>query len=99
MISQFDSDIITMDYRVRGFTRDVHGRKLFRDSNMISIPTLKYNAMMSILVLLPLSPSLIIIGNLYQHLMIQYCQSYTYIDLEKTELNKALQKLQNIAPL
>lgn len=37
MISQFDSDIITMDYRVRGFTRDVHGRKLFRDSNIISI--------------------------------------------------------------
>ena len=35
MISQFDSDIITMDYRVRGFTRDVHGRKLFRDSNFI----------------------------------------------------------------
>ena len=26
LISQFDSDIITMDYRVRGFTRDLHGR-------------------------------------------------------------------------
>lgn len=37
MIAQFDSDIITMDYRVRGFTRDVHGRKLFMDSKMASI--------------------------------------------------------------
>ena len=26
-----------MDYRVRGFTRDVHGRKLFMDSKMASI--------------------------------------------------------------
>lgn len=29
LISSFDSDIITMDYRVRGFTRDVNGHKLF----------------------------------------------------------------------
>ena len=37
LISQFDSDIITMDYRVRGFTRDVNGQKLFMDSKMTSI--------------------------------------------------------------
>ena len=37
LISQFDSDIITMDYRVRGFTRDLQGRKLFMDSKMTSI--------------------------------------------------------------
>lgn len=37
LIGQFDSDIITMDYRVRGFTRDVTGRKLFIDSKMTSI--------------------------------------------------------------
>lgn len=37
LISQFDSDIITMDYRVRGFTRDMHGHKLFMDSKMTSI--------------------------------------------------------------
>ena len=36
MIAQFDSDIITMDYRVRGFTRDLDGRKLFMDSKMRS---------------------------------------------------------------
>ena len=35
--AQFDSDIITMDYRVRGFTRDLDGRKLFMDSKMRSI--------------------------------------------------------------
>ena len=28
LIGSFDSDIITMDYRVRGFTRDVNGKKL-----------------------------------------------------------------------
>lgn len=31
LIGSFDSDIISMDYRVRGFTRDVDGRKLFMD--------------------------------------------------------------------
>ena len=31
LISSFDSDIITMDYRVRGFTRNIHGEKLFID--------------------------------------------------------------------
>ena len=33
----FDSDIITMDYRVRGFTRDVSGQQLFMDHHMTSI--------------------------------------------------------------
>lgn len=37
LIGSFDSDIITMDYRVRGFTRDIYGRKLFMDHNMNSI--------------------------------------------------------------
>ena len=35
LIGQFDSDIITMDYRVRGFTRDVTGKKLFIHSKMM----------------------------------------------------------------
>ena len=37
LIGNFDSDIITMDYRVRGFTRDVSGRKLFMDHKITSI--------------------------------------------------------------
>lgn len=37
LIKSFDSDIITMDYRVRGFTRDVQGRKLFTDQKITSI--------------------------------------------------------------
>ena len=37
LIGKFDSDIITMDYRVRGFTRDVAGKKLFMDHNITSI--------------------------------------------------------------
>lgn len=37
LISQFDSDIITIDYRVRGFTRDVHGKKYFMDHKITSI--------------------------------------------------------------
>lgn len=37
LIQSFDSDIITMDYRVRGFTRDIEGKKLFMDQSMTSI--------------------------------------------------------------
>lgn len=37
LIGSFDSDIITMDYRVRGFTRNVEGRKLFIDHKITSI--------------------------------------------------------------
>lgn len=37
LISSFDSDIITTDYRVRGFTRDVDGKKLFMDHEITSI--------------------------------------------------------------
>ncbi len=37
LIGSFDSDIITMDYRVRGFTRDVNGIKFFIDDEMKSI--------------------------------------------------------------
>ena len=51
LIGSFDSDIITMDYRVRGFTRSIDGRKIFNDlkinsiQNFISDATLqKYDA-------------------------------------------------------
>jgi S-adenosylmethionine decarboxylase len=37
LIGSFDSDIITIDYRVRGFTRDVDGKKLFIDHKIASI--------------------------------------------------------------
>jgi S-adenosylmethionine decarboxylase len=37
LIHSFDSDIVTIDYRVRGFTRDVHGKKHFIDHNINSI--------------------------------------------------------------
>nr|WP_310601890.1 adenosylmethionine decarboxylase [Anaerosporobacter sp.] len=37
LISSFDSDIITIDYRVRGFTRDVEGKKFFIDHDITSI--------------------------------------------------------------
>ncbi len=37
LIGSFDSDIITMDYRVRGFTRDMSGKKLFLDHKVTSI--------------------------------------------------------------
>ena len=37
LIGSFDSDIITMDYRVRGFTRALDGKKLFLDHTMRSI--------------------------------------------------------------
>ena len=37
LIGSFDSDIITLDYRVRGFTRSVNGEKLFMDHRVTSI--------------------------------------------------------------
>ena len=37
LIGSFDSDIITMDYRVRGFTRDIAGKKVFTDHRITSI--------------------------------------------------------------
>ncbi len=37
LIGNFDSDIITMDYRVRGFTRDIDGKKLYMDHKITSI--------------------------------------------------------------
>ncbi|MBN2261126.1 MAG: adenosylmethionine decarboxylase [Clostridiales bacterium] len=37
LIKSFDSDIITVDYRVRGFTRDTEGNKYFIDHDINSI--------------------------------------------------------------
>ncbi len=37
LLGSFDSDIITLDYRVRGFTRDISGKKLFMDHSITSI--------------------------------------------------------------
>ncbi len=52
LIGSFDSDIISVDYRVRGFTRDTAGRKFFLDYPVRSIQDFidpetlaRYNAM------------------------------------------------------
>jgi len=37
LIDSFESDIVLMDYRVRGFTRDVNGRKIYMDHDISSI--------------------------------------------------------------
>ncbi|MGE8077575.1 adenosylmethionine decarboxylase [Peribacillus loiseleuriae] len=37
LIHSFDTDIMTMDFRVRGFTRDKNGHKLFIDQDINSI--------------------------------------------------------------
>jgi S-adenosylmethionine decarboxylase len=37
LIDAFDTDIVLMDYRVRGFTRDVGGRKIYMDHDITSI--------------------------------------------------------------
>ncbi len=38
LIRSFESDIISVDYKVRGFTRDVNGKKHFMDHKIYSIP-------------------------------------------------------------
>lgn len=37
LIHSFETDVMTMDYRVRGFTRDIKGQKLFIDHEINSI--------------------------------------------------------------
>ncbi len=37
LIGSFDSDVVLMDYRVRGFTRDSKGKKVFIDHDITSI--------------------------------------------------------------
>jgi S-adenosylmethionine decarboxylase len=37
LIDSFESDIVLMDYRVRGFTRDIGGRKVYLDDDIASI--------------------------------------------------------------
>jgi len=37
LINSFDTDIMTIDYRVRGFTRDITGQKIFNDHKFNSI--------------------------------------------------------------
>ncbi|MCE4047750.1 MULTISPECIES: adenosylmethionine decarboxylase [Bacillaceae] len=37
LLHSFDTDIMIIDYRVRGFTRDIHGHKLFIDHDINSI--------------------------------------------------------------
>ncbi|WP_374717225.1 adenosylmethionine decarboxylase [Geobacillus thermodenitrificans] len=37
LIQSFEADIMIIDYRVRGFTRDIHGYKLFIDHDITSI--------------------------------------------------------------
>ena len=37
LIDSFDSDIISLDYRVRGFTRDMQGKKIYIDHRINSI--------------------------------------------------------------
>jgi S-adenosylmethionine decarboxylase len=37
LIEGLESDIVQLDYRVRGFTRDVHGRKIYIDHDITSI--------------------------------------------------------------
>ena len=37
LIQSFDSDIITIDYKVRGFTRDIDGKKFYIDHDITSI--------------------------------------------------------------
>lgn len=39
LIHSFDSDIVTIDYRVRGFTRDVNGKKHYIDHKINSVQT------------------------------------------------------------
>jgi S-adenosylmethionine decarboxylase len=42
LINSFSSDIVAIDYRVRGFTRDINGKKLFIDHKINSVQNYIY---------------------------------------------------------
>jgi S-adenosylmethionine decarboxylase len=37
LVDSFDEDIVIMDYRIRGFTRDINGQKFYKDHSINSI--------------------------------------------------------------
>lgn len=97
LVHSFDSDIMIMDYKVRGFTRDIKGRKLFIDHKINSIQNYipknikqKYN---------------MIDVNVYQDNIFHtkckikefdldnYLFGYTKEDLSLREINKITEKL------
>ncbi len=48
LIHQLESDIVTIDYRVRGFTRDINGMKHFIDHEINSIQNFMSDDMKSL---------------------------------------------------
>ena len=75
LIDEFEPDVMNLDYRVRGFTRDVHGRKHWIDHKITSIQDYisakllrKYNA---------------IDVNVYQENLFHTKLMYKKIDLER----------------
>lgn len=97
LIHSFDTDIMTMDYRVRGFTRDITGNKLFIDHDINSIQNYIPEDIKELYHMIDV--------NIYQENIFHtkcklrefdldnYLFGHTKDDLEKDEINNITQKL------
>lgn len=98
LIHSFDSDIVTMDYRVRGFTRNTKGGKVFIDHHINSIQNYISRDIKDLYQMLDV--------NVYQEnifhtkMMLKDCEIDKYLfgitseELKKTEQNKIRKHLQ-----
>jgi len=98
LIHSFDSDIVTMDYRVRGFTRNTKGGKVFIDHHINSIQNYISRDIKNVYQMLDV--------NVYQEnifhtkMMLKDCDLDKYLfgitseELKKSEQNKIRKQLQ-----
>lgn len=98
LIHSFDSDIVTMDYRVRGFTRNTRGGKVFIDHHINSIQNYISKDIKDAYQMVDV--------NVYQEnifhtkMMLKDCELDKYLfgvsaeDLKKTQQNKIRKHLQ-----
>ena len=92
LIKSFESDIVLMDYKVRGFTRDVKGRKHYIDHRIHSIQEYIHKGIRDIYQCVDIN---IYQENLFHTKMLlkdfdlnQYLFATTYTDLSDTERSK-----------
>lgn len=98
LIASFESDIVLMDYKVRGFTRDVKGRKHYIDHRIHSIQQYIRKEILALYQCVDIN---IFQENLFHTKMLlkdfdlnKYLFSTTYEDLSETERARVKKKLQ-----
>ncbi|WP_303720594.1 adenosylmethionine decarboxylase [Malonomonas rubra] len=98
LIDSFESDIVVLDYKVRGFTRDVQGKKHYIDHRIHSIQQFIRKSIRDMYQCIDIN---IFQENLFHTKMLlkdfnleKYLFSTTYEDLSQTELREIKTKLE-----